>query len=104
MAKPSTAAAIPDHQSSDQPGRRPLDKFHEGSVHVSIWKNDGPKGAFLTASFELRYRDKEDKWQTSHSYGAADLRHIENAAREARTRIEMWQHQTKAPQVNEPRP
>jgi hypothetical protein len=102
MAKPTTAAAIPD-QSSDQSGRRPLDKFHEGSVHVSIWKNEGPKGAFLTASFEVRYRDKEQNWQTSHSYGAADLRHMENAAKEARTRIETWQQQNKGAPANEPR-
>ena len=71
---------------------------------MSIWKNEGPKGAFLTASFEVRYRDKEQKWQTSHSYGAADLRHMENAAREARTRIETWQQQNKAAHGNDPRP
>lgn len=104
MSNPSTTAAIPDGQSSDQPVRRPLDKFHEGSVHVSIWKNAGPKGAFLTASFEVRYRDKEDKWKTSHNYGAADLRHLENATREARMRIETWHEQNKPTPGNEPRP
>jgi hypothetical protein len=81
-----------------------MDKFHEGSVHVSIWKNEGPKGAFLTASFELRYRDRQDQWQTGYSYGAGDLRHMENAAKEARTRIEKWQQENRATPGNELRP
>lgn len=37
------------------------------------------------ASFELRY--KKDEQQTSHSYGASDLKFLENAAKEARHRI-----------------
>jgi hypothetical protein len=34
---------------------------------------------------------------TGHSFGAFDLKHLENAAKEARTRIENWQqtHKTK---------
>jgi hypothetical protein len=102
MAKPSVAAAEDDHVSGNS-GRKPADKFHEGPVHVSIWENSGPRGAFRTAFFELRYKDKQEHWQTSHSYGAADLKHLENAAREARTRIEKWQHDNKATQNSGPR-
>lgn len=81
--------------------RKPVDKFREGPVHVSIWENEGIKGAFRTASFELRYK-KQDEWQTSHSYGASDLTHLENAAREARHRIETWLHHNKGRQVPDP--
>src|ERR1039458_5711718 len=63
--------------SSGSPGRKPVDRFRDGPVHVSIWENDGPRGAFRTASFELRYKNKQQEWQTSHSYGAADLEHVE---------------------------
>jgi len=90
MTKSSAAASEPADQASANPGRKPADKFHEGPVHVSIWENTGPKGAFRTASFEIRYK-KADQWQTSHSYGAGDLKHMETAAKEARTRIEQWQ-------------
>ena len=79
--------------------KKPVDKFREGPVHVSIWENDGIKGAFRSASFELRYK-KQDEWQTSHSYGASDLKHLENAAREAHYRIETWQQQNKGRQVS----
>ena len=74
----------------DNGGKKPIDKFHDGPVHVSIWENAGPKGAFRTASFQLRYRDKQEQWQTGHSYSASDLGHLEKAAKEARERINSW--------------
>jgi hypothetical protein len=100
----ASAAAEQDDRPSANTGRKPADKFHEGPVHVSIWENEGPKGAFRTASFELRYKNKQEQWQTSHSYGSADLKYVENAAREARTRIEAWQQENKARHDNGPRP
>ena len=102
--KNSSAAMKQDGQPSAHIGRKPADKFHEGPVHVSIWENEGPRGAFRTASFELRYKDKQQQWQSSHSYGAADLKYVENAAREARTRIETWQQENNAKHANDPRP
>jgi hypothetical protein len=102
MAQSNSAAAKPKDQPSGDPARKPVDKFHEGPVHVSIWENKGPKSAFRIASFELRYRDKEQQWQTAHSYGVSDLKYLENAAREARTRIEEWQNTSKAEQRTGP--
>jgi hypothetical protein len=99
----SSAAPEQNDQPSANPGRKPADKFQEGPVHVSIWENEGPRGAFRTASFELRYKNKRQEWQTSHSYGASDLKYVENAAREARTRIENWQQENNARQDNGPR-
>jgi hypothetical protein len=78
-------------QKSSEAGNKPVDKFTDGRVHVSIWENSGVKGAFRTATFQLRYKDGNDEWQTGHSFGAFDLKHLENATREARTRIENWQ-------------
>ena len=70
---------------------RPFNNFHDGPVHVSIWENEGVKGAFRTASFQLRYKDKQkDEWQTGTNYGRSDLEHLERAAKEARTRIQNW--------------
>ena len=81
----------PDHHSTTSTGQKPVDKFHDGPVHVSIWENLGAKGAFRTASFELRYKDDQQQWQTGRSYTASTLKHLETAAREARSRIESWQ-------------
>ena len=76
--------------------RQPIDKFTNGPIHVSIWENQGAKGAFRTATIQLRYRDEKKGWRTGTSYGAADLQHLEGAAKEARARIENWQQRAKA--------
>src|SRR5580704_16054330 len=90
----SNAQSVPTPQE-DQPttttSNKPVDKFIEGPVHVSIWENSGSKGAFRSASFELRYKNDQEQWQTSRSYSASNLKHLESAAREARSRIESWQ-------------
>lgn len=74
--------------------QRPVEKFRDGPVHVSIWENNGTKGGFRTASFELRYRTRDDEWQTGKSYTSNALLHLESSAREARARIERWQQST----------
>ena len=82
--------------SEKDDSRKPVDKFQDGSIHVSIWEKEGVKGAFRTASFQLRYKDSQDEWQTGSSYSLGDLKHLERAAKEARTRIENWQQANKA--------
>jgi hypothetical protein len=84
-------AARKDSREEGSAGRRPVDKFHDGSIHVSIWENEGVSGAFRTASFQLRYKDQQNEWQTGTSYAVGDLKHMEKAAAEARSRIESWQ-------------
>jgi len=76
-------------------GQPPVERFREGPVQASIWENQGPKGAFRTAAFQLRYKDSKHQWQTSHSYGVSDLAHLERAAHEARKRIETWLQSTR---------
>jgi hypothetical protein len=93
---------VDDREPSTVGSRKPVDKFHDGSVHVSIWENASPKGAFRTASFELRYRDKEQHWQTGHSYSVSDLKHLEAAAKEARTRLENWQQEKRSARDHAP--
>jgi hypothetical protein len=91
--KQSTQAKQPSRNS----GPKPVDKFQDGPVHVSIWENQGTKGAFRTASFELRFKDSDEQWKTGRSYSVSGLKHLEIAAREARTRIESWQQANPQP-------
>ena len=87
---------MPSSSASSSSDRGPVDKFVNGPIHVSIFENRGAKGAFRTASIQLRYRDEKKGWTTGNSYGAADLQHLELAAREARLRIENWQERANA--------
>jgi hypothetical protein len=83
-------------QASKEETKKPVDKFTDGRVHVSIWENSGIRGAFRAATFQLRYRDEKTGWQTGRSYGASDCKSLENAAKEARTRIQNWKQANKA--------
>lgn len=96
MAQTNAAHPESNEESSGSPGNKPVEKFNDGPVHVSIWENSGPQAAFRTASFQLRYRDQNNEWHTGQSFGLADLKHLENAAKEARTRIENWKQANKA--------
>jgi hypothetical protein len=92
MPQSTTHAQAPEQpKSSNNQPHKPIDKFIDGPVHVSIWENAGTKGAFRSASFEIRYKDAQENWQTGRSYTASNLKHLESAAREARARIEVWQ-------------
>jgi hypothetical protein len=92
MPQSTTRAQAPEQsKSSNSQPQKPIDKFIDGPVHVSIWENSGTKGAFRSASFEIRYKDAQENWQTGRSYTASNLKHLESAAREARARIETWQ-------------
>lgn len=56
----------------------PEKKFRAGAISVSIWKNagtgqNGEATEFYTVSFERRYKDKTDQWQSSHSLRLNDL-------------------------------
>lgn len=82
--------SVEQEESTQSAKTKPVDKFTDGPVHVSIWEKNGPKGAFRTASFELRYKDGEE-WKSGYSYNATGLKHLESAAREAHSRIETWQ-------------
>jgi hypothetical protein len=72
----------PADTSPEQPrtGREPVDKFQDAPVQVSIFQNPSSRGDFRTATLELRYKDNEGKFQTSHSYTASVLRHMASAS------------------------
>jgi hypothetical protein len=91
MPRQESASA---NKANDAPttAKKPVDKFREGPVHVSIWENGGVNGAFRTASFEIRF-PKGQEWQSGTSYGLAELAFLEIAAKQARTRIEQWKRE-----------
>ena len=74
MAQPATRVETSEEdQSASSSANKPVDKFVDGPVHVSIWQNTGSKGAFRNASFEIRYKDSQEQWQTGRSYTASNL-------------------------------
>src|SRR5580692_3590382 len=92
-ANPTRSRPSDAPQAEDNATNKPVERFHDGPVCVSIWEKTGTKGLFRTASFQLRYRDGEE-WKTSQSYSLSDLEHLEKAALEARERIARWKQTT----------
>ena len=92
-----------DQQEESRGGRQPVEKFSDGPVHVSIFQNPSSKGDFRTANIQVRYKDKEGEFQTSHSYSAAVLKHLASASIEAAERISKWEEQNKSKQEGQSR-
>jgi hypothetical protein len=78
---------------------KPVDKIAHDNVKFAIWQNDGPKGAFHTASLEFQYKGKDGAFHNSNSYGVKDLENLEKAAHDARERLLKFKNGNGGPQA-----
>lgn len=57
--------------------KMPEKKFSTGAISATVWENkgkiDGKETTFKTVSFQRRYKDKEDEWQTTNTLRINDL-------------------------------
>jgi len=75
-------------EQSESTAKRPADTARVGNVEIAIWRNNGPKGDFYTASAPtLRYKDEKNEWKDGGSYGPLELLALAEAAREASAKI-----------------
>ena len=56
----------------------PLKKFRAGAITCALWENEmqlpgGGKKALLKATVERRYKDKNDTWKSSNSFGRNEI-------------------------------
>jgi len=58
--------------ASTSAGKKPVATLRLAGVEASIWSNDSAKGEFYNVTFQRRYQDKDQQWQTTHSYTATD--------------------------------
>lgn len=55
------------------------------SIEIRIWRNEGAKGEFCSASTPtMRYKDEAGEWKDGRNFGRYDLAGV---AREAATKI-----------------
>jgi hypothetical protein len=52
-------------------------------VHESIFPQESSKGTVRTENFQLRYKDKNEEFQTGHSYSRRDCEDLAKAAQKA---------------------
>ncbi len=65
----------------------PETKFRAGTVTATVWSKmvdvNKKKVKFYNVTFEKSYKDKDDEWQTTNSYGREDLVKLEIVNRKA---------------------
>jgi len=53
--------------------KRPEYEVHLGRVKAAVWANEGEHGVRYSVTVARLYKDQQDKWQTSDSFGRDDL-------------------------------
>lgn len=76
---------------SDQ-NRKPEATLSDGAVKVALWKREGPKGPFYSATFSKSYRDSNGDYQNSDSFTGADLLKLSELSKIAYHRAIELQH------------
>lgn len=66
----------------------PRDVLRDGALKASIWRNDGEKGPFYSASLSRTYRDQNGEPRETHSFAGNELLRVSELARKAYDRTQ----------------
>jgi hypothetical protein len=66
---------------------KPVSEVKFGSIVASIWKNESKSGIYYNVTVARVYKDAEDNWKRSDSFGRDDLLTVAKVADLAHTRI-----------------
>ena len=80
----SKPAAPKDQKESDN---RPVDEMRLGRLKAAIWKNQTESGVRFNVTFSRLYKDADDKWCDSDSFGRDDLLLLAKFADQVHTRL-----------------
>ena len=62
---------------------KPAHKIRSGALTVTLWKHEGDKGPWFTAT-PMRSYKQGDEWKETNSYGQEDFLELAEMFREAR--------------------
>ena len=66
---------------------RPVDQVKFGSIVAAIWENETSAGKRYNVTFSRLYKDTDNNWQNTESFGRDDLLTLAKVANEAHSRI-----------------
>jgi hypothetical protein len=85
------AQSTNDASKTEKTANRPVQTIRYGSVRAAIWRNMVDNGnasrPLYCVTFSRSYKDGENNWKESASFGADDLLLLAKAADEAHTWI-----------------
>lgn len=68
--------------------QRPADAIRLGAVQAAIWRNESDEGRInYNITLERLFKDADDKWQSSTSFGRDDCLRLGKVLDRAETRI-----------------
>lgn len=66
---------------------KPIHTIRLSSIQAAIWSNPGQHGPFYNVTIDRRFRDANEQWQSSSSFGRDDLLIVAKLADAAHTYI-----------------
>ncbi|HEY4364928.1 MAG TPA: hypothetical protein VGN17_28445 [Bryobacteraceae bacterium] len=66
---------------------QPVEEVRIGAIKAAIWRNEGDGGARYNVTFQRLYRAEGGPWQSTHSFGGADLLLLAKVADATHTRV-----------------
>ncbi|MGD1277480.1 MAG: hypothetical protein ABR964_09670 [Tepidisphaeraceae bacterium] len=85
------AQATQERQQTAKPANRPVHTVRYGAIRAAIWRNLVDSGnasrPMYSVTFSRSYKDGQNNWKDSTSFGVDDLLLVAKAADEAHTWI-----------------
>jgi len=63
--------------------QKPISEVRIGSIKAAIWQNNTDSGARFNVTFQRLYRDEQNKWHSTDSFGRDDLLVLARVAQRA---------------------
>ena len=63
--------------------QKPISEVRIGSIKAAIWQNNTDSGARFNVTFQRLYRDEQNKWRSTDSFGRDDLLVLARVAQRA---------------------
>jgi hypothetical protein len=74
------AGTRPDTKKAQIEKAKPVHEIRLGRIRAAIWLNDTENGPRYNVQITRLYKDKNDKWKDSPSFGREDLPLVEKVA------------------------
>ena len=72
---------------SESTSKKPVHEIRMGRIRASIWENETANGRMFNVTFSRLYKDDNDAWANSGSFGRDDLPLLAKVADQAHTWI-----------------
>ena len=53
--------------------QKPIQEVRIGNIKAALWQNQTDNGTRFNVTFQRIYRDEQNKWQSTDSFGRDDL-------------------------------